>query len=195
MPENEAELNALLKAKKYPELVDALKPSSDPEQITRTMNWSSTKLLQGETGLLGFTFVRDLWRFAKVAPPSEKLQFQQTAAVILLYTYQTIKLDGLKCADRSAPDLKSRELIRHFKEAWSFLRETPPRQRVTILASALALERTTAPARSDDAAFCFGDMSQGSRPALRPAAEWRPEAEKARKEMPEKLARFLKLAK
>ena len=43
------------------------------------MNWSSTKLLQGETGLLGFAFVRDLWRFAKVAPPSEKLQFQQTA--------------------------------------------------------------------------------------------------------------------
>ena len=111
--------------------------------------------------LLPIVYARDLWVIGstlKVDDPDKDMRL--SAALISLYAYELIVIDGAKCEDRSAPNHRATQLLTSRAATLAFLKQQPPESKSKVVDVAIALERKTAPLRKDDDLICRGGLDQ-----------------------------------
>jgi hypothetical protein len=218
-----ADLDALLAARSWNRLGDALSQPGTIEDAWKRLNWLKTRVENGAGFFVSILYARDLWAIGnlqKVDNPA--LDLRESAAVISLYTYELILIDGSKCEDRSAPGNHLAQLFKSRATALAFLKQQPRELKSKMVDLAIGLEQKTAPLRADDDLICRGGMDQmkagldrhqqaptpdgqiGNTVAVAPPPDWspklvspdiyRPVQEKARDEMRENLLKFVERA-
>jgi hypothetical protein len=220
-----ADLDALLAARSWNRLGDALSQPGTIEDAWKRLNWLKTRVENGAGFFVSILYARDLWAIGnlqKVDNPA--LDLRESAAVISLYTYELILIDGSKCEDRSAPGNHLAQLFKSRATALAFLKQQPRELKSKMVDLAIGLEQKTAPLRADDDLICRGGMAQmkagldrhlqqqaptpdgqiGNTVAVAPPPDWspklvspdiyRPVQEKARDEMRENLLKFVERA-
>jgi hypothetical protein len=224
LPSDDA-LDALLTARNWNDLGAALSRPGTNEEFARRLNWLKTRIDSGGGFLLGILYARDLWAIGsrlKIDDPAKDPRV--TAALISLYAYELILIDGARCEDRSAPGNRATQLLTQRAATLAFLKQQLPDLKSKIVEIAIALERKTAPLRKDDDLMCRDGLEEmkaglergtqqempnapgyvGKRIAVTPPTDWTPEfaspevyrpmQDKARTDMRENLRKFIGLS-
>ena len=148
-------------ARSWNRLGDALSQPGSIEDGWKRLNWLKTRVENGAGFFVAILYARDLWAIGnlqKVDNPA--LDLRESAAVISLYTYELIVIDGVKCQDRSAPRNHLTQLFKSRAAALTFLKQQPPELKSKMVDLAIGLEQKTAPLRTDDDLICRGGMAQ-----------------------------------
>jgi hypothetical protein len=158
---SDTDLDALLAAQNWNELGAALSRPYTKDEIKRKLNWLKTRMENGAGFLVPLLYARDLWVLGnslKVDDPAKDMRV--SAAMISLYAYELIAIDGLKCEDSSAPSHRATQLFGARAATLAFLKQQPPDLKSKIVDIAIALEQKTAPLRKDDDLICRDGMNQ-----------------------------------
>jgi hypothetical protein len=158
---SDAYLDALLAARNWKGLGGALSHPGKSEDVWRRMNWLRTRVENGAGFFLSIIYARDLWgvgNLQKINDPARDLR--TSAAVISLYTYELIMIDGSKCEDHTAPENRGIQLFRSQAATFAFLKQQSPDLKSKMVDLAIALEQKTAPLRADDELMCRDGLDQ-----------------------------------
>ncbi len=158
---SDADLDALLAARKWNDLGEALSHPDSAASFSRGMGWLHTRLDAGGGLMLGILYARDLWIVGKsqnVVDPARDMRM--TAGMITLYTYEIIFIDGAKCEDKSAPEHRLEQLLSARRETLAYLKQQPPEWKANVVNIAIAFETKTANARGDDDLICRGGLEE-----------------------------------
>jgi hypothetical protein len=160
MPANTDELDAFLATQNWKELSVALQRVSHLSAAVKQTNWLHARLLEGGPSMLGFFFVRDMWRIAASVPQDhpDATRGRETAGLFVLYTLQVIVLDGQKCVDKSAPGHRATQLLSGYRDIVFYLQKRPVDRREELVKRAIAFEHRTAPLRKLDESICGAGM-------------------------------------
>lgn len=161
----EARFDAIVAAERWEELHSAfgayLNGSGDPAQkLERIRRWLTANVDAGEgTAALSAALAkihRDAGRPAQ-------------AVFYLTYARALAAVDGLSCADRTAPSEKRRNLVTHYGDLDAAFHALPATDRSALVERALALEAATWPARrrSPNRRLCSGGMDEMRRSIAR----------------------------
>ncbi len=155
------QLDALLAAHDWTGLTAALSHAKTADQFGQQMDWMRAKLMAGAGSLLGFFYSRDLWNAGQQAQSSDPTDdLRVTAGLFTLYTLELIIIDGEKCADRSAPAHRLDQLMENNRPALLFLKSQPAKVKTKVIDLALAIERQTAPLRTNDEVLCRSGLDE-----------------------------------
>ena len=76
----------------------------DEKEFVRSVNWLKAKIEAGGGFLPVIFYARDLWGAGQSNPVADPDKDPRvTAGFMILYAYALILVDGMKCADNSAP--------------------------------------------------------------------------------------------
>ena len=156
-----ADLDALLAARSWNRLGDALSQPGTIEDAWKRLNWLKTRVENGAGFFVSILYARDLWAIGnlqKVDNPA--LDLRESAAVISLYTYELILIDGSKCEDRTAPENRGMQLFKSQAATFAFLKQLSPELKSKLVDLAIAMEQKTAPQRADDDLLCRDGLEQ-----------------------------------
>jgi hypothetical protein len=158
---SDVDLDAMLAGRKWNDLGATLSRPLPPDEITRKLNWLKTRMVNGAGFFVPLLYARDLWSIGstlKEGDPNKDMRL--SAAMISLYTYELIVIDGFKCEDRSAPGNRVTQLFKSRAAALTFLKQQPADVKSKIIDTAIALEQKTAPLRKDDDLVCRDGLDQ-----------------------------------
>jgi hypothetical protein len=158
---SDKELDALLAAKKWNEIGAASSLGQSAEAVTRMMNWLRTRIDTGGGFFLSFLYARNLWNagsYFKVDDPDKDLRI--AAAMITLYAYEVIVIDGAKCADTSAPSRRADQLFMYGGRALDYLKTKPEELKAKVIDAAIGYEKRTEQWRKDDDLLCRDGMEE-----------------------------------
>jgi hypothetical protein len=155
-------LDALLAAKDWNGLGQALAPTSDFDTFTATLDWLQERVISGRGGFFVATFyARNLWLIGnsdKVEDPAKDLRM--TAAMMTLYAFILIRVDGLESQDPSSPSHRLDQLIEQRGEVFRFLASKPKDVRDHVISNAVSMDRMLAPHREhNDDTLCNAGMT------------------------------------
>lgn len=157
---SDAQLDALLAARKWDELAIGLSRARTHEANDRLMNWLGIRINAGDGFFLGFLYARGLWALGnrqKVDDPRKDMRV--TAGKMALYTYELIAIDGAKCRDNSGPQSRLYLFMGGLRPVLDFLKSKSEQVKVHTVDAAIALEKRTAPLRKEDDVLCQGGVS------------------------------------
>jgi len=155
-------LDALLQSKNWNGLGVALTPRNDPAPLAISMDWLHERIGSGGPYFLTVIYARDLWDVG-VARNSDDptTDMRVTSAMITLYAYELIQIDGAECEDRTALTHRFDQLIQARIETLRYLKSRPQRVKDWVFDIAVAFERKTAPLRAhNDELLCRGGMEE-----------------------------------
>ncbi len=107
-----AELDQLVNDRDWRKLGAVLSNIPDYPTLIRTMEWERGHVLRGAGMMVGLIYARDLWFLGEkqnLEDPAKDLRV--SSAMMTIYLYAMIEIDGLKCADRTAPPNRISQLI------------------------------------------------------------------------------------
>jgi hypothetical protein len=160
LPSNE-QLDALVAAKKWNELSDALAEVTDAEQFARKLDWLKPKVDAGGGLPLVLAYTQGLWDAGQSNPSADPdKDLRVTAAFMLLYTYALIAVDGVKCEDQSAPGHRLDQVLEMDVPILKFLKARPRKLKDKLIAGAINYEKFTGPLRQDDDVMCRGGLHE-----------------------------------
>ena len=158
-PVSNAQLDEMLAAHQWGPLGAALRP--DPQSISRMMDWLHQRIDAGGGILLPIIFARDLWMVGEQLHTADPMSdMRVTAAMMTLYTYALILVDGKTCEDATAPAHRRDQLFQARASTLGFLRTLPMNTKMKVVDIAVALEHKTAPLRGDDDLVCRDGLAQ-----------------------------------
>jgi hypothetical protein len=160
LPANAAELDALLRQKKYLELRQALLRTNRADEVMLNINWEKSKLMGGASAFINFVYAHDLWRVAASLPGGQAAGLKETAVLMLLYAYELIAIDGLKCQDVSAPAHRRDQLLTLYPQTWKHIADLSDDRIAAVVRTALAMENSIAPMRGDDDFLCRDGLDE-----------------------------------
>lgn len=160
---SDSQLDALLTARDWNLLGQALRAAKSSEDFTRRRAWLLTRIQAGGGLLLDFAYASDLWSLGsalKVDDPAHDPRV--TVGALWLYAYEIIAIDGAKCKDSSAPGHRFDQLIgtEPYRSVFRYLKAKPVELRERVVDTAIALEKQTAPLRKEDDLICRGGLDQ-----------------------------------
>jgi hypothetical protein len=158
---SDKELDALLAAKKWNEIGAVSSLGQSSEAVTRMMNWLHTRIDAGGGVFLSFLYARNLWNlgsFFKLDDPDKDPRI--SAALITLYAYEVIVIDGAKCADTSAPSRRADQLFMYGGKALNYLKTKPEELKAKVVEIAIGYEKRTEQLRKDDDLLCRDGMEE-----------------------------------
>jgi hypothetical protein len=158
---SDTELDALLAAKKWNEIGAASSLGQSSEAVARMMSWLRTRIDAGGGFFLSFLYARNLWNLGslfKADDPDKDLRI--TAAIITLYAYEVIVIDGAKCADTSAPSRRADQLFTYGGSALNYLKTKPEELKARVIETAIGREKRTEQLRKDDDLLCRDGMEE-----------------------------------
>jgi hypothetical protein len=158
---SDAQLDALLAAHDWNALGAAIASFKQGPPVMRMMDWLHTRIDAGGGSLLGFLYAPRLWgagSFLKNDDPSKDMRVN--AGMIVLYTYELIQIDGVKCDDQTAPAHRVEQLFARNRPVLAYLKAEPTSVKANVVAGAIALEKHTAPLRKDDDLLCRDGEAQ-----------------------------------
>jgi hypothetical protein len=156
-------LSELLDAKAYLPLARILASVSNGADLRADLDWSKDRMMSGGSSLVSFWYALDLWRAAGALPKEQGDQLRETAGMVTLYTYGAVTIDGVRCADVSAPRHRLDQLIAMNPQLWTFVKSLPADRRKLLADIAVKLEQRTAPKRAadgDDEFVCRGGLEE-----------------------------------
>ena len=101
----DGDLDTLLEARDWNRLGAALLPH-DLASMRRVLDWLHVKLDNGAGFMVAYAYMRNLWVTGNALKDP-----RVTAAMIALYAYELILIDGAKCDDRTAPRNRAHQLL------------------------------------------------------------------------------------
>jgi hypothetical protein len=160
LPSDE-QLDALLAARKWDELADALSNVTGSEARLRSINWLKAKIEAGGGFPLVIFYARDLWNAGQSNPIADPDKDPRvTAGFMILYAYVLILVDGAKCADNSAPGHRLDQLFEIDAPILKFILAKPKKLKDKIINGVVGFEKATAPSRQDDDVLCRGGLDE-----------------------------------
>lgn len=169
LPANHAELDAALAKRDWPTLADAVTGVNDLDAASRMATWERYQVYRGGGYNVVFMYVRTLSDMAdsyeRAALNNPELDasaksLRKAALSQLLYLHAIIKVDGVRCADATAP-IAQRDRIMEaaapFMQAGQALEK---RALVSALMGAAQQERLTAQVRDADPDLCRGGIEE-----------------------------------
>jgi hypothetical protein len=159
LPSNER-LDALMAAKKWNELSEVLAPA-EGEDFTRKLDWLKTKVDAGGGLPLVLAYTQSLWDAGRSNPNADPdKDLRVTAALMLLYSYALIAVDGVKCEDQSAPGHRLDQVLEMDAPILKFLKARPQKLKDKLIGGVIGYEKFTAPLRKDDDELCRGGLHE-----------------------------------
>jgi len=159
-PANAAELDVLLSQRNYAKLGQIFRDTNKYEDVVLNMNWLQVRLFTGGTAFLGFPYIAGLDRVSTALGDARGADMKKTAILIFLYTYQLIVIDGQRCKDVSAPGHRRDQLLTGFPNVRKFIAALSDEEMDTLLKTAVKMENSSAPRRTDDDFLCRGGMAE-----------------------------------
>ncbi|MES2988533.1 MAG: hypothetical protein EON93_18530 [Burkholderiales bacterium] len=162
-PANAAELDSLLAAEDYTNLVKALSNAQDGDALFLNMNWERDTTLRGATVFVTFLYIRDLKRMAASMPADEGAPMRDTAGMMSLIAYATISIDKAYCADATAAGHRLNQLMEIAGTSFAELKAMPLETRRMLLDFIPRAEQMTAKSRlrdGYDSFICRGGMME-----------------------------------
>ncbi len=158
---SDQELDALLAARDWNGLGAALSQPTGRDARARAMSWLRTRIDAGGGSFLSFLYARDLWLLGRALDVNDpKTDLRVTAAMITLYAYEVLQIDGARCEDDTAPARRIEQLLAARRETLAYIATKPADLRARVVEVALALERRTAPLRREDDLICRGGLEE-----------------------------------
>ena len=159
LPSNE-QLDALVAAKKWNELADVL-AQAEGEDFGRKLDWLKTKVDGGGGLPLVLAYTQSLWDVGRSNPNADPdKDLRVTAALMLLYSYALIAVDGVKCEDQSAPGHRFEQVLEMDAPILKFLKARPQKLKDKLIGGAIGYEKFIAPLRKDDDVLCRGGLHE-----------------------------------
>ncbi len=160
-------LDALVAAEDWKGLREAVSPLNDPPTMLKATNWLKAKADTGGSFIIPFLYARNLWLFTEAARMSNKETadtdgVRNQAALMSLYAVALVHMDGMACADHTAPEHWLTSLAQ--SEAGSALRywrDQPADLKDHTVRVAVGLEAITARRRrAEDPLVCSGGLDE-----------------------------------
>ena len=160
MPSDVATLDKLWSRQDLARLTARLRDVSNIKDAWLDMNWEKARILDGDGLIIVYAYMTDLWRLGATTRASDGEGLKQAAGMMLAYGIDLIILDGLRCADPSAPVHRRDQLMTQNPELIRFIANSPKSVRMSMGTISLAFEAATAPLRHNDEVLCSGGLSQ-----------------------------------
>lgn len=162
MPRDAADLDAMSLQPSAEPLLARLRRTTTPQDILLDMNWEQIQLYDGAGYGIAIAYMFDLWRIGSILPPAQGDPTKQTAAMMFVYAFELIALDGLKCADPTAPEHRRDQLFTQNRGIVAYMSGLPLNTRMTLGTISLSIELATAPLRQNDTVLCSAGLVQMS---------------------------------
>lgn len=162
-----ARLDALAAAEDWKGLREAVFPLNDPATIVKATDWLKAKTDNGGSFIIPFLYARNLWLFTEAArlakqevPDIEGVRNQ--AALMSMYAVALVHMDGMACADPTAPSHWLTSLGQsEAGAALRYWRDQPAEIKEYTVRIAVGLEAVTARRRkAEDPLVCSGGMDE-----------------------------------
>jgi hypothetical protein len=160
LPPNAAELGALLSQRNYTELGHLFRNTNKLDEIWLNMNWQKSMVLWGASAFMNFAYIADLDRVSTALGEARGVETRKMAAMIWLYTYELILIDGAKCKDVSAPGHRKDQLLTTFPNVVKSIQTFSDDEIDAITKTSLKIEGFTARRRADDDFLCRGGLAE-----------------------------------
>jgi hypothetical protein len=160
MPKDQADLDVWFDRKDWQSLTQRLRAASTADQIFLDMNWEQTAVFNGAGFAVSYAYMYDLWRLGSALPASRGDDMRQAALILYIYNLLLVKIDGLTCADPSAPEHRGQQLVMQNRDLLKFFASQSKADRAKWGSVALALETATAALRGRDDVLCSGGLDQ-----------------------------------
>jgi len=160
MPADQAELDQMVKEKRFVDLTKRLQSANTIDTVHLDLNWEQARLFDGAGFIIALGYMHDLWREGISLPPPNGDQLKRSAGAMMLYTLALIEIDGPQCGDRTAPGHRMDQLAQQGQPIFAFVKTLPRDERMKLGAAALTVEAATAPVRGQDDVLCRDGMEE-----------------------------------
>lgn len=150
------QLDDILATRDYVALAKALKQAPPIERLA----WLTSRLLAGKTAFLGYPLLRDLWDVAQVKDSPVKAPADTALAVMALYVFELILVDGAICEDVSALGPQTTRYLTTFRPVFDRLKALSVEEKKVIIRAAIQNEQKTRPFRKGDDFLCRGGIGE-----------------------------------
>lgn len=162
-----ARSDALAAAEDWKGLRAAVFSFDDPAAVGMSTNWLKLKTDQGGSFIFPFLYARNLWLigegFRQVGiEPAKAKSLRDDAVLMSLYTVALVHMDGMACADPTAPNHWLTNLAQSdIGGALRYWSGAPPEFKDQTVRVAVGLEAITARRRkAEDPMVCSGGMAE-----------------------------------
>ncbi len=160
MPPDVSELDAMFERNDMFPLTARLRDAQIASEIVMDMNWLQAKLYNGAGFFMAYAYMHDLWRLGSAIPGDAGEEMKQSAGMIFVYSLVLVTVDGLRCADVTAPVGRRDQLFSQNQPLIYYVRTQPRTTRMTLGTMALEIEVATATVRKNDCVLCSGGLAQ-----------------------------------
>ena len=160
MPSVLAELDRLWARRDFVTLMSRLRGELRAEKVFLDLNWERARVLEGAGYPMVNSYMQDLFRLGSAVPAKDGEDLKQAAGMMFAYGFNLITLDGLKCADRSAPSHWRDQLMLQNPDITSFIVSSSRAARMYMGTISLAFEAATSSLRTNDEVLCGGGLAE-----------------------------------
>jgi hypothetical protein len=150
--EDMATLDRLLAAGDIPALQRAMLAVKTEEQAAARLDWGKSRVMGGGPMAATVVYAQLLWSIG--ISTSRYAPMKETAGLMTMYALLQAHADGFKCADPTAPSGRIDRFLSASEWPLRTIAELPKAKQQQLVATAIALEKRTAPMRGDDADLC-----------------------------------------
>lgn len=150
----------MLQSGDHMRLTERLRSAQTAREIDLDMNWEQAKLYDGAGFIIAYAYMHDLWRFGAALPAESGDGLKQSAAMMFLYSFDLITVDGPQCDDATAPIHRRDQLFTENRAIADYLRTLPRAYRMQIGTISLGVETATAHVRKNDDVLCSGGLAE-----------------------------------
>ena len=167
LPDNHQALDDAVARRDWTYLSSVVRDPGSAENMMRLLNWERYQTYRGAGYGVTYMYVSTL---AMAANSYDKASakdpgFAQTARGLrmgaltqLLYTYAVIAVDGVRCADPTAPPAHRDQIAGFTEELRISVNQLSHQERITVLMAAVRQEQELAPVRDPDPDLCRGGL-------------------------------------
>ncbi len=152
------ELDAALNDNDYAKVLDKTNRPGTIDNLNAASEWARKKMLAGGSIIYPLISATNMWKVGAAVPAGNKLAANKdTAVAIVMYALAIDYVDGVKCADLTAPKLGIDRIISQYTPALRYIATLQQDKQKEVVESGLYLEHMTASMRGNDDYLCrFG---------------------------------------
>ena len=152
------ELDALMQSRDWSGLRAAVRNFKDLKDVESGLNWLKVRTDTGAPFIIPMIYSETLWMIGS-AGKNEGLEI--SAAFMALYTIAVIRMDGMACADTTAPGHRMDQVVSSLREPLRYLAAVKSEEKKFGVKTVVQLEAFTAERRkAEDEIVCSGGLDQ-----------------------------------
>ena len=158
----ETRYDEMLASRDWAGLSNVLPKPASYVNFIRSMNWLKTNIDDGQGGLaLTTRYAADLWTLGmSMQATNDAKNIIGSAALMELYSFELVVIDGAACQDVSAPAGRLQQLLKNGEPIFAAIREQSADYKTHVIDAAIGLEQKTAPNRKPDEFICQDGLDE-----------------------------------